>query len=401
MITRIKGQISGMRLETFLLGIYFALIPIENVFVANIGGSVNRYIGIVISIIIILKYLMSGKIYIGNYKAVFAFFGYALISGIWSIGADNSYITILINMVVCTLIFIQVPLHKREANFINFCIVLSGIILSLILISGGSATEINTISSGRMTLVLGGLVIDNNNLAVSLSICALVAFSFFYEEMPKLYRILGLVCFLTITVAIFLTGSRGGLLAEIGGLIFYLLKSGKGVRIRTIIIGIVLFFTFTYILQNILSSSLTQRFTLEAVINSGGTGRTTIWKNAIYTYNHSGLFRQIFGYGYGTFGKVQQLHWGRLVASHNDFIGTLIELGIIGEMLFITVWIMLIHKSVKDRNWLALSLLVVTLIGSLSLEMVVKKMLWMTWYFVLVPQIEKKNIIDDYHTEYY
>lgn len=383
----IKGE-NGFRLESILLALYFALIPLENVLVASIGGSVNKYIGLLIIVLIVLRYLRSGKINVTNYLHILCFFCFALVSFIWSIGANNSYLTILINMTLCTLIFLQVPLRESEIMLISYSIVIAGSILAFMMLTGSQATNINNISGGRMTLVFGGLMIDNNNLAVSISICAIIAFHLFYNSKHLISRIFWVLVFLTITIAIFYTGSRGGLLAEIGGLFIYVWKYGNGIRLRTAILGGIVLLIFGIIIQNFLTIGLTQRFSIYDVIESGGTGRVQIWKDALSSYRNSNFFRQLFGYGFGTFSESQRVLSNHYVASHNDFIGILIELGFIGLILYCLVWINLFKKTIIEKNWFALSLLVVVLIGSLSIEMLIKKMLWLAWYFVLVKRFD-------------
>ena len=227
-------------------------------------------------------------------------------------------------------------------------------------------------------------MIDNNNLAVSISICAIVSFHLFYLSKEAASKALWIVGFFLITLAIFYTGSRGGLLAEIIGLALYIWKSGNGIRFRTILIVAVLILLFSIIIQYFLSGGLAQRFSIFDVISSGGTGRTRIWGDALRSYSNDNFLRQAFGYGFGTFGKTQGLFWGHYTASHNDFVGILIELGFVGLVLFIIVWIKLFQKTLIDQNWLAFSLLAVVFVGSLSLEMLIKKMLWLVWYFALV-----------------
>ena len=167
-------------------------------------------------------------------------------------------------------------------------------------------------------------------------------------------------------------------------MVVYIWKSGNGIRFRTILLSAIAITLFSIIVQYFLSGGLAQRFSIYDVISSGGTGRTRIWGDALRSYHDDSLMRQLFGYGFGTFGKTQGIFWGHYTASHNDFVGILIELGLFGLILYIVVWTKLIQKTVIDRNWMALSLLVVVFVGSLSIEMLIKKMLWLVWYFALV-----------------
>ena len=383
MVVKYRKKPWDIRLEAILLALYCALIPLENVLAASIGGSFNRYIGIVIIAVIILRNARRRYLNVTDYETIGLFCLLAILSFAWSIGAGNSYLSILINMTVCTLVFIQFPLNQKEVALIHNAIVLAGVILALIMLTGGRATTINTISGGRMTLVFGGLMIDNNNLAVSISIPAIIAFSKLYEKRNNVFRAAFLISFFLITIAIFYTGSRGGLIAEIAGLAILIWKSGKGVRLRNIIIGAVAIIAFAVIVQNFLTAGLVARFSIQDVIASGGTGRTRIWRDALEGYSRSSIFRQMFGYGFGAFGSALRSFSGYSTASHNDFIGILVELGIVGIVIYIVLWVKLFKKTVVDKNWLVLSLLVVILVGSLSMEMIIKKMLWLVRYMAL------------------
>lgn len=393
MVVKLKRGKLDIRLEAILLAIYFALIPLENVLTASIGGSVNKYIGILIIGLIVLKHVKNGKIVFRDYLPIICFLGFATLSLLWSIGAENSYMSILFNMTLCTFIFIQAPLKRSELSLIYYAIVIAGVILALIMLTGGKATVINSISGGRMTLIFGGLIIDNNNLAVSISLCAIIAFSLFYNTKAPFWKVVWLISFFLISVAVFYTGSRGGLLALVVGLALYIWKAGEGIRFRTVIIGAGTILIFGIIGQYFLSGGLLQRFSLQSILESGGTGRTRIWREALISFSRDSLFRQLFGYGFGTFGKTQGLFWNHYTASHNDFIGMLIELGITGLILFVVIWINLLKKAIKDKNWISLGLLVVVFVGSLSMEMIIKKMLWLVWYLVLLPEYCSRELV--------
>lgn len=381
---------------------YCALIPLENVLVASFGGSINKYIGLLIVGCIVIWMFGSRrpKLFIGGYKYVLAFAGLAFASYLWTIGdPGNSYYSILFNITIFTLIFIQYPLYLSEKRMIYFGMIIVGLVLAMIMLGGGQSVNVNDISGGRVTLVFGGFVIDNNNLAVALSIPLMCSVGFIAENKKIIIRLFYVFSGVVMLIAILITGSRGGLLALIAGMTIYIIKKNNGLKIRTIVIGVVLVGVFLFVMQFFLSDGIASRFTLTSIIQSGGTGRTIIWMRLLDVFVNSNFLRQLFGYGYGMEARVLQNTWGHFTAAHNDFIQVLIDLGVVGLITYVVFWVKSIHFAKNNDRAIELGLLFIMFVSSMSMEIIVKKMLWLVLYFVFVPIIDKTNslsINDDY-----
>lgn len=387
-----------IRFIVILIGIYSALIPLENIWAASFGGSITKYIGLGIMGILCLYVCRVNnlKLYIGPTTILLIWSLYALISRLWApFPQSNSYVSILINMIVFTILLIQYPVTKREMSFIKFAIVIVGVILSLIILSGNQMVDINNISGGRVTLTIGGLVADNNNLAASLCVPIICSFAFAYsKDVTFKQKILFYFFFAIMVFALLMTGSRGGLLALVAGVSVFLLKANGGIKIRTVLLGAFLVVVLSFVLQNYLSSALSSRFTLQSVIESGGTGRIDIWKRALIIFSSSNVFQMLFGYGFGSFPDVLSRYSGWYVASHNDFIGVLLDLGILGLVLFLLLWRKMISHCYHGERYTELGILVAMLVSSMSMEMTIKKMFWLAIYlaFVNIVDCEKKEI---------
>lgn len=384
MVIRVGRKTISLRFIPILLMFYSALIPLENVLATSIGGSINKYVGLLIIGLIIVWYIKNDKQRVQIPKWMFLFSVFAFCTMFWSINKNYQILSVMINVVFFTLIAIQYPLTKNEKKNIIYAIFIGGVIVSAMMLSGGSFTSINSIDRDRMTITIGGLIVDNNNLAVSLGMCFISGFSLmFKKKINLLKRITIIIGLVLIIVGILRTGSRGGLLALVAGGILFLFLSDSGLRLRTIIIGAACIFFCMYYIQNYMSASLASRFSISEVVASGGTGRMDIWIHALRYYLDSSIPRIFFGYGFGSFTVLMEDAIGIAKAAHNDIIQLLLEMGLVGVILYFKMWIEMGQYAWKNKNSTVVSLLVVVLVGSLSMEMLIKKMLWLAYFIAI------------------
>ena len=390
---RFRTKSVSFRLIPILLMIYSALIPLENVLVASFGGSINKYIGLLIMGLICMRCIRNRNTRVCIPKRMFAFSFFAFCTMFWSINQNFQILSVMLNVVLFTLIAIQYPLTSDEKRWLIAAIFVGGGAVSAMMLAGGSFTTINTIDRDRMSIVIDGLMVDNNNLAVSLSICCIAGFSLIYKRKQMLFmRICMILGLGLIGIGILRTGSRGGLLALAAGGVVFLLFSDSGLKPRTIIIGAVCVFLGMYYIQNYMSASLASRFTIAEVLASGGTGRTAIWINALQVYADSAPGRWLVGYGFGSFPELMRQVMGLGKAAHNDVIQMLLETGVIGLVLYFLMWFEMAQYATKKKNATALALLAVVAVGSLSMEMLIKKMLWLVFVVVILSASEDLEI---------
>lgn len=393
MLIKSHYEVISIRLISLLLMMYSAMIPLENVLATSIGGSVNMYIGL-FTMFFICIWCIRNNITKAHFPKWIAFFSiYAFGTMYWSIDQNFQILSVMLNVVIFTFIAIQYPLSLNEKNKIIFSIFLGGVIVSGLMLSGGDFTSINTIDRDRMTIIVGGLIVDNNNLALSLSICSLCGFSLVYKVKSSFFfktiMLIGIaLCF----IAILRTGSRGALLAlTVGGAIF-LFFSNSGLSLKAIVIGTFFVLFGLYYIQNFMSDSLASRFTIDEVIASGGTGRIDIWVNAVSYYQGSNIGRWLFGYGFGSFPSLMREAMGKPWASHNDVVQMLLETGLIGLFLYFKMWAEIFFNVLKKKNATALALITIVAIGSLSMEMLIKKMLWLVFYIAIITSYDDVKI---------
>lgn len=198
---------------------------------------------------------------------------------------------------------------------------------------------------------------------------------------------------------IFSTGSRGGLLAVLVAALYSLLflktdntmrRKRKGSRIFVIVIVAITLM----ISESFIDSTVLNRFSVDSVISSQGTGRYQIWSDALRIYSESGVFRCLFGYGTATSRVV--LDMGKAVrvnVIHNMFIETLLELGIIGLVSYFLFIFSYLWFSIKQRDVFVTSVLVGMIVLSLSTSIYAFKPYWNIMLFIIcISRYRGKNL---------
>ena len=159
-------------------------------------------------------------------------------------------------------------------------------------------------------------------------------------------------CYTTIGLSVFALAylaSRGAFVSLGVGILVMLLfskstrKSSKIIFVVLILGLLVLMYTSDYF--NIISA----RFQSESMMT--GTGRTIIWQAKLDAFfNEGGILNWIFGFGNeGGLGLGKTL-FGRIRATHNDFVSALVEYGFIGLGLYIYVFFIAINHAPKENK---------------------------------------------------
>lgn len=384
---------SRYKIVVILLAAYCSLIPLENVLSASYGGSINKYIGFAIMAVICLSILQKRRIGLNTHipYSFYAFFAIVLISNIYIFdeGGWNSG-KIVLSMVFFLVIILQYHINTREYELISISMILVAVVLSIMVAFG---TGMSVVVVGRASLSIGGQIIDQNNLAVSIAIPCIIVFDKIWTSDKRL-RLVSVLAFIVMIYAILLTGSRGGLMAFIAAIIVYIMVIQRKNKWQSIAVMLLFAILFSFFLEKYLPSSLLSRFTIQDVAKNGGSGRTEIWMNALRIFESSPTNRKLFGYGFGTFPYVYSRYCYRFSAAHNDFVQVIIELGVVGLFSFLFMWWAFFKKVMSKSNALAVALLVCVFVASFSMEMLVKKMLWNAWYIsISLIQISDKDCV--------
>ena len=371
----------------WLLTVYCALIPLEQLMQASIGGSVHRYLGILImGLIAVMAIGRNRKLSFMNMLSIFFFAVLAFASTLWTnVGMSTSVLSIMLNAMLFTAVAVQYPLSKQAYSKLMVAMIAVSVMIAALLVlgQGTGLISVNAFDGWRITITVNGLVLDNNNLALSLCIPALCALSFVFDKnLSKKKRRWSAAAFLAILFAILLTGSRGGLLALLAGIAVYYYQYNNGIKLSMVLKVLLVSFVIGILAVLLLPESLLGRFSIEDVVSSGGTGRVEIWTRALKIYFASGIDRMIIGYGFGSFPKMMLANYGIYKAAHNDLVQVLLELGIVGVFAYCAMWFQFFKVARKKKHPLMLALLVTVFLGSMSMELLIKKMLWIAIFLI-------------------
>lgn len=115
-------------------------------------------------------------------------------------------------------------------------------------------------------------------------------------------------------------------------------RKGRIILYAPIILGVCIVF-FTY-----LPPSTTERLlqTSDQIKTRDLTHRVDIWTAGLSAFEDTGAY--IFGTGFKTFRKLLDLRYGSNSAPHNTYLSTLIELGVIGLIIYFAMIIYLLRK---------------------------------------------------------
>ena len=185
--------------------------------------------------------------------------------------------------------------------------------------------------------------IDPNYFSMAIGMGAIVALSRFYGKgVTLIYKL-----FLATTVAmsffsIVLLASRGGLLSfSIASLTIILFSKGDKFVKLLLAVSIVAFTIFLF--NSHYFDLIIYRIENDA---GGGSGRLDIWRSKLQAWGTSGLLETLFGCGMTKGTSIS----GTMIGFHNDFIALLVEYGIVGFCVFISLWLFPIWNIIKYKR---------------------------------------------------
>lgn len=374
-----------MKICTYLIGCFLLLIPADT-FEIFPGISILRILALLM-IFSCFLYAHDSKIKLN--WIIILLLGYIFFSVFQIFYTDyiSNTISKVVTITMYAVLLISINLtnfNDKEKEFLNKCFFYSTWTAVIFIILFKSEFE------GRLTISILGNKVEDPNQFCGYFIPGIVYYFYLFlnNKNKKLKNILILLLFLYL---VFLTGSRGGLLAILGGMfaVFILyLKQNKNNKfwnklIKVILIGILMYLIVMFILNKI-NPELAVRFSIENVISSGGTGRTEIWKYYINLYVQSNLWYKLFGYGLGSLSSIYRV-------AHNTWIESLLESGIIGSILLISIMLRTLKIVSKNNNIQLMSAFFALIILTLSLSLLSYKLLWGYLIIAIIFKNEKKK----------
>lgn len=360
-VNRKRLSLSGV-----FLVLSFFVLPID----AYLGSQGLSFvtIGILVLFMIsrIVECFIKGRPIKFKLNIVVAYMVYNIIlvgNGILKIGLSYNNLLFL-SMVCFFIVFACWPATEKEIQTIASASVLQMVAFILICV------RYATVSGGSIYMGIRDMV--DPNYLVTNSLLMIVFFLYKFQQTIRnsvIYAIVQAIILCAYIGCIVFIGSRGGLLTVCAVIIVYMLLQTRK-PLRTFIVLVVIGIIGVIVFFNAVPSYITERFTLEHILQDGGSGRLTIWSNYLSYYADQMPSFWIFGAGRDVPPtEIYLVEFGREYYSHNLFIKALMEGGVIGIALLIGSMVYLLRNGIKNKNGLFVAALIAFVVGAMFLDL--------------------------------
>jgi hypothetical protein len=378
----------------FPFGAYLFTLPIDVILQHSSGATVTKIIAIAVAGVLGMHILarrevrLPGRAWYG-WLAVMTWAG---LSFIWTINSEASmlmFATVLQLFLVLTILALY-PVKFSDLKAVMTLIVGSGIFAAIYGIVGFYAGRVGDYSTTRLTLRTdSGLTVDPNDFATSFVLPIALAMAALATSRNIAVKTLATASILVMLVAILLTGSRGGLLATMLVLIYFIVRTRQ--RILTFLLGA------AGLGLSVLFPAVWIRFATDDGAQGSGTGRTFIWATGLLNFKD----HFFTGSGIGTYGTVydknffnayQAVFQGWSRPGHSIIVSSLVELGVVGLALILAAWFLTFRelRAVPARSRLSMmrialeATLIALFYESLTIDTLYLKFYWLAFALVLM-----------------
>nr|QGT51267.1 hypothetical protein Firmicute1046_3430 [uncultured Firmicutes bacterium] len=320
--------------DCILVCLYFTALPLT--VVTTPWGSLLKLISIPIAVILGARLLLGRCHFTLNYihftYTVYILYTVALLL----MYRNESSVTITKDMALGLLMLIMISVriyNEREREWMETAWIIVGVVC---VIAALTSTESLSKTESRAVIRIFGFEEDQNHFCAYFIMAMLVSIKRILQR-RKFYPLYILLIILSF-YSIFKTGSRGGLIGVLAGIFVYILLGMKNIksRIAITIVGVLVGVAVITVVFPNLPEDVRERYSVESVMESGGTGRFEIWGYLLnYTARSSG--RMIHGSGVFSSNEILSKAGFLNGVAHNAYIQVLSDEGIIGLFLFLTV----------------------------------------------------------------
>ncbi len=266
--------------------------------------------------------------------------------------------------------------------------------VAYILFSGGLDS---LVEGERLTLTEST---NSNQIAMGLAVVFVVLLSALLISSKK--KLLTILLMLLTVFALFLTGSRSSLLAVLitSFLLFISFVTDKRARKKVVVLMLLCvaggLLIYTYLEKNF--PIIMDRFTIENVSQSGGTGRTEVWE-AFFTDYFPNHF--LIGIGFDPLNMYYAAYYsnGEGHGAHNILVEILSKTGIVGLGLYGAYFISFfrgVKKRLRTNRYVvySLAIVMVVLINGIGENVLLTRFLWYgVGLFYIFSNGKKKSVV--------
>jgi len=322
---------NGQYLFLLPLGIYCMILPFEGLLTlgsTEAQTTISKYVGLLVIYLFSINWVFLKPSFRQSKARLWLvlYVGFACLSLAWSIDPEKTIerIPTQVNLLLFYLVVGTFRTDRKGFDIMIRMIVAGGIATALFLIYDYYFLGTLYTQTMRASIAFGETAINPNSLAF----LQLLPFGFLLSRLTQargLWQRLGyLLAFSAMGYAMLVTGSRGGMLGMLVIVSFYFCrKSFKGTRfvaIALIIVTILVGFTSDIFIQRMTFQQEKSLYSRELILLTGLSALPHYW---------------LLGGGMDTFPTLFFLTaGGRHYGPHNIYLGTLLELGLVGLSLF-------------------------------------------------------------------
>ncbi|MDE2321486.1 MAG: O-antigen ligase family protein [candidate division NC10 bacterium] len=384
------------------LGVYAFLIPFDSIAVlggGSTGPTLNKLIGVATAGILLATGVMRHRLVRPPRAALwwFLFIVWGAVTAAWALDAQTVYdrLPTAVSLLLLYLVAVSARVSEKELFSIGTLVVLGGMVAAAYACYMYSEGVLYLGATGRASLIEGERDTDPNQFATSLLLPLSLVIGRFLEARRWSERLFPLYAMLVIAAGIFLTMSRGSLLAVLVVVLAYMYhaRSKWQVWVPVALLGLIVV---------VMPDQFYRR--LEMPYETASAGRIDIWRvglRALLDYGIIGAGLSNFPFAYDEFAGHQYGFRGYSRGAHNIYLGIWVELGIVG-FFFMMAAILSQLRSV--RSWRRNStdesnsyMLAVKcacfglLVSGFFLDIVWRKGFWFVWILLALAVSVSKN----------
>lgn len=360
------GKVSKTQIVLFCIYIFLSFF--ETYLTRFFGNGTKFYL---LFILAVFLYQVRFRIKVNRIWIFYlAWFAYKFMSISWSSMTNSDFNTHLLSQ-IGMLLFVIVMVGREQEKTLLYAILQSCLWVSFlfgVLSIFFRDAFLDEVFAARQVLTLFGQQNDPNNCAAFLLVGVTLALYSATIERKKV--LLNTVIVAVNTYALMLTSSRAGFLtlgALIIGLVF-LPQPGKHLQLKETAMKLGIIVVVVAITVFIVQKFLPQVNMDRLIIWSGyesGSGRDIRWQRSVELF----LQKPLFGWGWSGYNT-------GVGAIHNTFLTSLCDVGIFGTVLFSMPLVLIGVESFRNKNNLALLLLMAGILPSFALDAINKRFFW-------------------------
>ena len=318
-------------------------------------GSVYRLLMIIFILLNIVNSKWKIQIYEENkwlIKAWAVYYFYTSIRALLShnLSSSVSYIMGMGLIFLMALIYASQRFNAADRIKLQESWIAVGCITELLFLTG-DRSSLGQYTS-RTSLRIFGVVTDPNEFTSLFIITIPVAVYILLKSDNKIMKILSAVEGIIGLHCVFLGGSRGALLSIIFAVIFVVVQN-TDISFKSIggiaILCVIMFYVLTRVVLPMVAPDILNRLTISSIMKDGGSGRSSLWLDALSTVWDGSVFKMLFGYGAS--GIIAGGGQGTSTM-HNQFLQVLVDYGFVGLILYLyLLYRLLIQFVYKNKMY--------------------------------------------------